>query len=177
MPRRHRDYAAEYARRVRGTARGSPERTRARGKIPQPPLPTGLTRAERHRRSMIRRVETGEHAGGWFTFQPFGKGSLPVMAKHWPARSLYLLVREIAKWPAETPVQVVGFGDLLEGYGADWRGTLHQWRTLATGPAEGPASAASGSGLEPLSWSAANIREIASRVFERVRLYEIRIYP
>ena len=59
MARKPRDYAAEYAKRTAGTAKGSPERQRKRGHGAQ--LHPGTTEAADRRRREVERVR--EHGG------------------------------------------------------------------------------------------------------------------
>ncbi len=141
-------------------------------------------RQVRHIEAIRRQTLTGEHAVYGSRTRETQPGAVTdFLWRHYPATGAGVrrLERDIAKLPAETLVQLVAFGDLLEGYSTEWRGTRDQWRTIGTGQAGGPVAGVGGAVIHD-EWDAQVLAHGDPRYpaypgpFELVRIYELRIY-
>ncbi len=140
-------------------------------------------RQERHLAALRRQTLTGEHrVSGHYDFDIFrgpagvelGRRGEGFTWVHYRPDQLDRMLAEIAKVPPDTTVQLAARGDLVQGYGADWRGSRGQWRTVMTGLAgEGVAAGPGGAELES-GWTADNVREVLEHVYERVEILELR---
>jgi hypothetical protein len=138
-------------------------------------------RQVRHIEAIRRQTLTGEHAVYGSRTRETQPGAVTdFLWRHYPATGAGVrrLERDIAKLPPETLVQLVAFGDLLEGYSTDWRGTRDQWRTIGTGQAGGPVAGVGGAVIydawAPRQLSAGSPGSPGP--FESVAIYELRIY-
>jgi hypothetical protein len=137
-------------------------------------------RAQRHVGALRRAVESGEHAV-WGPIDKWPGVAAPEgIFRQYPATpaGLRRLTRQIASLPADTLVQIAGFGDLREGYNVDWRGSHNQWRTIGTGQAGGPVAGIGGAVIYP-AWDVPSLAFgtlDAPGPFETVRILELRVY-
>ena len=141
---------------------------------------------ERHLAALRRQVATGEHSvAGHYEFERYhgpagvelGRRGEGFLWRHYRPDQLEAAVTAIRRVPDSTTVQIAARGNLLAGYGSDWRGAAAQWRTVATGLA-GDDLIAGPAGREVCEggWSADLIRDVLASVFEdgTVSIVEVR---